>query len=152
MERKNCDHVFHSAKTIKYKVLLHWGDFQKYSPREGEIITDNDKIGGILERIFVQEQKDVIDCKSWGCPSCAAPSVSELDVIEFEDGRRFRILNLGFNELCSKPEDIYCQICSKFYLKREEVPKAVHMDVRNTFYKNGKNNLCEKCFRMWGVK
>ena len=177
-ECKNCGHVFHSANTIKYKVLLHWDDFRKYPPREGEITTGGYTIEEILDRIFYQEQNDT---RSKDIPSASeldvidpedgrrfrnrifyqeqnvtkskdVPSASELDVIELEDGRRFRILDLGFNELCSKDDDRSCVICAKFYLKREDVPKAVHMNVRNTFYKNGKNNLCEKCFRMWGIK
>lgn len=130
---------------MKYKVLLHWDDFRKYSPREGEIDVDGN-IGDeqILERIFVENQNDF--------NPKPVPSASELDVIEFEDGRRFRILDIGFNELCSKPEDRYCQICSKFYLNREDVPKAKHMNIKNTFYKNGKNNLCDRCFREYGVE
>lgn len=96
-----------------------------------------------MDRIFYQEQNDT-KVKD-------VPSASELDIIELEDGRRFRILDVGFNELCSKDDDKGCDICAKFYIKREDVPKAVHMVVRNTFYK-GKNNLCVKCFRMWGIK
>ncbi len=141
-ECKNCGHVFHFADDIKYKVLLHWDYFQKYPPREGEITTGDYKIEEILERIFIREQNDTKSRSD-------IPSASELDVIELEDGRRFRILDLGFNELCSKEDDRSCEICAKFYIKREDVPKAIHMAVMNTFYK-GKNNLCEKCFRMWG--
>lgn len=154
-ECKNCGHVFHSANTIKYKVILHWDDFRynsdkrdllrKYPPREGEITTEGYTIEEILDRIFYQEQNDTNSKDD-------IPSASELDVIELDNGRRFRILDLGFNELCSKDDDRSCEICAKFYIKREDVPKAIHMNVRNTFYKNGKNNLCEKCFRMWGVK
>lgn len=144
-ECKNCGHVFHSTNTIRYKVLLHWDYFGKYPPREGEITTGSYTIEEILDRIFYQEQNDTKSKDD-------TPSVSELDIIELEDGRRFRILDLGFNELCSKDDDRSCVICAKFYIKREDVPKAVHMNVRNTFYKNGKSNLCEKCFRMWGIK
>ena len=142
---KNCGHVFHSTNTIRYKVLLHWDDFRKYLPREGEITTGSYTIEEILDRIFFQEQSDTNNRDG-------IPSASELDVIELENGRRFRILDLGFNELCSKDDDRSCEICAKFYIKREDVPKAIHMAVRNTFYKNGKNNLCEKCHRMWGIK
>lgn len=149
IECKNCGHVFHSnihsGGTIKYKVLLHWDYFRKYPPREGEITTGNYKIEEILERIFIQEQNDTKN-------RSGIPSASELDIIELEDGRRFRILDLGFNELCTKDDHRSCEVCAKFYIKREDVPKAIHMNVINTFYKNGKNNLCEKCFRMWGIK
>lgn len=152
-ECKNCGHVFHSTNTIRYKILLHWDDFRynsdkrdllrKLPPREGEITTEGFTIEQILDRILYQEQNNP--------KSNDVPPASELDVIELEDGRRFLILDLGFNELCSKDADMSCEICAKFYIKREDVPKAIHMAVRNTFYKN-KNNLCEKCFRMWGNK
>lgn len=153
-ECKNCGHVFHSTNTIKYKVLLHWDDFRyssdkrdllrKSLPIEREITTEGFTIEQILDRILYQEQNDT--------KGKDIPSASELDIIELEDGRRFRILDVGFNELCSKDDDRSCEICAKFFIRREDVPKAVHMNVRNTFYKNGKNNLCEKCFRMWGIK
>lgn len=129
--------------SMKYKVLLHWDDFRKYPSREGEITTKGYTIEQILDRIFFENQND-FNPKN-------VPSASVLDVIEFEDGRRFRIEDEGFNELCSKPEDRYCNICSKFYLQREDVPKAIHMNVRNTFY-NGRNNLCSKCFKEYGTK
>lgn len=129
---------------MKYKVLLHWDDFQKYPPREGEIEIKGYTTDQILDRIFFENQNDF--------NPKPVPSASELDVIEFEDGRRFRILDVGFNELCSKPEDRFCQICSRFYLKREDVPKAVHINVKNSFYKNGRHNLCGKCFRDYGLK
>lgn len=126
---------------MKYKVLLHWEDFGKHSPREGEITTNGYTNEQILNRIFFENQNDF--------NPKPVPSASTGDVVEFEDGRRFRIEDIGFNELCSKPEDRYCQICSRFYLKREEVPKATHMEVKNTFYPN-RNNLCDKCFREYG--
>lgn len=144
-ECKNCGHVFYSANTIRYKLLLHWDNFMEYPPREGEITTGSYKTEEILERIFIQEQNDTKN-------RSGIPSASELDIIELEDGRRFRILDLGFNELCTKDDHRSCEICAKFYIKREDVPKAIHMNVRNTFYNGGKNNLCEKCFRMWGTK
>lgn len=129
---------------MKYKILLHWDDhFAKYLPIEGEVDTEGRTIQEVLEKIFYQEQE---------CKGRKAPSVVELDIIELEDGRRFRILDKGFNELCSKPEHRYCNICSKFYLKREDVPRATHMNVRNTFYKDSRNNLCDRCFREYGIK
>ncbi len=127
---------------MKYKVLLHWDEH--WDPREGEIEVKGYTDEQILERIFVENQNEV--------NPKPIPSASELDIIEFEDGRRFRILDIGFNELCSKPEDRYCQICSRFYIKREDVPKAKHMNIKNTFYKNGKNNLCDRCLREYGVE
>lgn len=129
---------------MKYKILFHWNDhFAKYLPIEGEVDTEGRTIDEILEKIFYQEQE---------YKGRKDPSVGELDIIELEDGRRFRILDKGFNELCSKPEHRYCNICSRFYLKREDVPRANHMNVKNTFYKGARNNLCEKCFGMWGIK
>lgn len=151
-ECENCGHVFHSANTIKYKVLLHWDDFryskdkryliEKNPIKEGEIAIDGLTIGQILKRIFFKEQYEDKNI----------PSASELDIIVLEDGRRFRILDIGFSELCSKDDDRGCTLCAKFYVKREDVPKAVHMNARNTFYKNGKNDLCEICFKEWGIK
>lgn len=143
-ECKNCGHIFHSNNTIKYKVLLHWnGHFTKYLPIEGEVDTEGRTIQEVLEKIFYQEQE---------YKGRKFPSVSELDIIELDDGRRFRILDKGFNELCSKLEHISCDICSKFYVAREDTPKSTHMKVRNTFYKGSRNNVCDKCFREYGIK
>jgi hypothetical protein len=151
-ECKNGGHIFHPANKIKYKVLLHWDDY-RYSKdkkcliennpiREGDIDTEGLTMEQVLEKIFFNEQYE----------SKNIPSASELDIIVLEDGRRFRILDVGFSELCSKDDDRGCVLCAKFYIKREDVPKAVHMNARNTFYKNGKHDLCEKCFMKWGIK
>ncbi len=128
---------------MKYKVLLHWDMFRKYDPRDGEIETEGYTTEQILERIFFENQNE------WNKKD--VPSISELDIIEFEDGRRFRVLDEGFNELCTKDDHRSCEICAKFYIQRKDVPRAIHINVRNTFYK-GKNNLCRKCFKDWGIK
>lgn len=128
---------------MKYKIFLNWDTSGKFSPLEGEVDIEGLKIQEILEKIFYREQER---------NDPESPKTKELDIIEIEDGRRFRIWDNMFNELCSKPEDLYCNICSIFYIRREDVPKATHINVRNTFRKGCRNNLCEKCFREYGIK
>lgn len=128
---------------MKYKIFFNWDTHGKYPPLEGDVDTENLTIQEVLEKIFYQEQE---------YKGREAPTAKELDIIELDDGRRFRIWDNMFNELCSKPEDKYCNVCSIFYIRREDVAKATHINVRNTFHKNCKSDLCEKCFREYGIK
>jgi len=128
---------------MRYKIFFHHDNFSKYEPVEGifDGVASCCTTEQLLHGIVFEYNENVLT---------EMPRISELDIIELGDVRRFRVTDGMFNELCSKPEDKYCQICSRFYLRREDVPKAKHMEVRNTFYKN-KNNLCDKCFGTYGA-
>ena len=128
---------------MKYKIFFHHDDFRKYEPVEGTIdeVASNCTFD-ILGRVVLKYNEIALG---------EIPSISELDIIELGDGRRFRMIDGIFNELCSRPGDRYCNICSRFYLRREDVPKAKHMEVKNTFYKGSKSNLCDRCFKEYGI-
>lgn len=76
---------------MKYKVYTQWGNYKKYAPRIGELFTEGYNTEQILENILRNEQNEITPRQ--------IPSASSGDIIELEDGRNYKICDIGFAEV-----------------------------------------------------